>query len=827
MSTFLWIVSFFAATMYPAYKRFNLKNATIMVGAWILLYTLFGEGGALWKFILLAGFAALAVLNLKSFRQDYISKPFLKTYRSMLPEMSRTESEALEAGTVWWDGELFSGKPDWDKLLDIPEPKISQEEQDFLDNEVEELCRMLDDWEITHELGDLPDHIWDFLKEKGFFAMIIPKKYGGKEFSALAHSEVLQKVAGKSITCSSIIAVPNSLGPGELLNHYGTQEQKDYYLPRLADGREIPCFALTGPRAGSDATSLTDSGIVCKGMYNGEEVIGLKLNFSKRYITLAPIATVIGLAFQMRDPDGLLGETKDYGITAALIPRNTPGVTIGRRHFPLNVPFQNGPIQGKDVFVPIDFIIGGREMAGKGWKMLCEQLSVGRCISLPSNAVGGAKAGIAATAAYARIREQFGIPIGKFEAIQEVMARMAAQTYFMNAARKMTAGAIDIGEVPSVPSAILKYHLTETARKVGIDAMDIAGGKGICMGPKNYLARGYQGAPVAITVEGANIMTRALIIFGQGAIRCHPYVLKEMDAAKHEDPAQGLADFDDALFGHIGYAISNAVRSFWLGLTYSRFTNVPVEGPTKEYFQHVNRFSSAFAFVSDMSMLTLGGKLKFMESTSGRLGDMLSMMYLTSATLKHYEDQGRPAEDLPLVEYACRHLLYQNQEQLHSMLRNFPNKWISRFMRFIVFPRGRGYYSPADEWNRDISEKLMADTPTRRRLTKGVYSTVEPNNPFGLLEEAMNLCIANDDLMKTVTKAHKSGEFVCTGNAPDVYRAAEEAGVINADELERLLDMDAKVMNLLNVDDFAPHELGTKAKPKPELVQNYNEANAA
>lgn len=827
MITLFWIISFFAVFMTAAYKRFNLQNSTLALGAWLLAYLIFGTSGVLWKFLLILGFAGLAVLNLKSFREQYLTKPFMDIYRAMLPEMSRTESEALEAGTVWWDGELFSGKPDWNKLLDIPEPKMSQEEIDFLNNEVEELCRMLDDWEITHELGDLPEHIWTFLKEKGFFAMIIPKKYGGKEFSALAHSEVLIKISGVSVTCSSIVAVPNSLGPGELLNHYGTEEQKEYYLPRLADGREIPCFALTGPRAGSDATSLTDSGIVCKGMFEGKEIIGIKLNFSKRYITLAPVATVIGLAFQMRDPDGLLGDTKDYGITAALIPRTLPGVTIGRRHFPLNVPFQNGPLQGKDVFIPLDFIIGGQERAGQGWKMLCEQLSVGRCISLPSNATGGAKAAIASSAAYARIREQFGIPVGKFEGIEEVLARMAARTYFMDAARKMTAGAIDLGEVPSVPSAILKYHLTETARLVGVDAMDVHGGKGICMGPKNYLARPYQGMPVAITVEGANIMTRSLIIFGQGAIRCHPYVLKEMHSAANEDQEQGLKDFDTALFGHIGYAISNAVRSFWMGITYARWTDVPVEGPTKRYFQHLNRFSSAFAFVCDVSMLTLGGKLKFMESTSGRLGDMLSMMYLASATLKHYEDQGRPAEDLPLVEWACRDLLYRNQEQLHSMLRNFPNKWIARLLRFCVFPRGRKYYSPADEWNKDIVTKLMADTPTRQRLTKGVYNTVEPNNPYGLLEEAMKLCIEAEPLLKKIRTARKAGEFSSNGDDRDVYKAAQEAGIITAEDVEFLLDMDDKIMNIVNVDDFAPHELGTKAQPRPELVQNYDEGAAA
>ena len=477
--------------------------------------------------------------------------------------------------------------------------------------------------------------------------MIIPKRYGGLEFSAYAHSCVLAKLASRSATCSSTVAVPNSLGPAELLNHYGTEEQKSHYLPRLARGEEVPCFALTGPRAGSDAASIPDTGIVCRGIWEGREIVGIRLNFTKRYITLAPIATVIGLAFRMFDPEKLLGERADIGITCALIPRHTPGLSIGRRHFPINIPFQNGPIEGQDVFVPLDCIIGGPRMAGAGWRMLVEQLSVGRCISLPSNATGGAKGAIWASGAYARIRRQFNMPVGRFEGVEAVLARMAGLTYIMDAARSVTAGAIDGGEKPSVPSAMLKYHVTEMSRQVANDAMDIHGGKGIMLGPHNYLARGYESVPITITVEGANILTRNLIIFGQGAVRCHPFVLREMNAARNPDRSRGVDEFDHALFGHVGFTISNAVRSLVMALTHARHTRAPAPGPTARYYQHIVRFSASFAFTVDVAMLTLGGYLKKKESLSARLGDVLSAMYLASMVLKHHENQGRPAEDLP------------------------------------------------------------------------------------------------------------------------------------------------------------------------------------
>src|SRR5271155_2136600 len=515
----LMTVFFIVAVLSLTYRRLSLISYTITFTVLLLAYSLIGAGAELWNGILWVALALLGLLYVRPLRKVLISGPFMKAYRRLLPTMSNTEREALEAGTVWWDGELFTGNPDWSKLRTLPPPKLSVAEQQLLDGPCEELCRMLDDFDITPRRADMPPAVWQFLKANGFFAMIIPKRYGGLEFSAYAHSCVLVKLAGRSVTCASTVAVPNSLGPGELLLHYGTEEQKDHYLPRLARGEDVPCFALTGPRAGSDAASIPDTGVVCRGVWQGREVVGLRLTFSKRYITLAPIATVIGLAFRLYDPEGLIGEQSDRGITCALIPRNTAGVQIGRRHLPLNIPFQNGPIHGRDVFVPLDCIIGGPKMIGQGWRMLVEQLSVGRCISLPSNATGGAKAGTWATGAYARIRRQFNMPIGKFEGVEAVIARMVGLTYTIDAARSVTAGAIDGGEKPSVPSAILKYHATEMARQVANDAMDVHGGKGICLGPRNYLARSYEAVPVAITVEGANLLTRSLIIFGQGAVR--------------------------------------------------------------------------------------------------------------------------------------------------------------------------------------------------------------------------------------------------------------------------------------------------------------------
>jgi len=817
LSSVIWFLLFVIGGLVLAYQRVSLRAATLTYGIALLIYALAGDASLGWMIALCAVLAGLVLLNVDPLRIRFISRPFLRTYRRMLPSMSQTEKDALEAGTVWWDGELFTGGPNWEKLMSATVPKLSAEEQAFIDGPCEDLCRQIDDWDITHRRADLPPHVWDFIKSRGFFAMIIPKKYGGLEFSAYAHSSVLVKLSSKSGVVASTVAVPNSLGPAELLLHYGTEEQKAHYLPRLARGEEIPCFALTGPRAGSDAGSIPDTGVVCKGLYEGREIVGIKLNFSKRYITLAPVATVIGLAFKLFDPDRLLGERTEYGITCALIPRTTPGVTIGRRHFPLNNPFQNGPIQGKDVFVPLDVLIGGVKMAGQGWRMLVEQLSVGRCISLPSSATGAAKAAVFATGAYARIRRQFNTSVGHFEGVAEVLARMTGHTYIMDAARSVTAGAIDGGEKPSVPAAMLKYHLTEMARTVADDAMDIHGGKGICLGPKNYLGRGYEMVPVAITVEGANLLTRSLIIFGQGAIRCHPFVLKEMEAARDKDKRRGVKAFDAALFGHMGFAISNSVRSLVMALTLARFSRVPESGSTQRYFQHINRFSASFAFATDVAMLSLGGYLKKKESLSARLGDVLSSMYLASMVLKHYDNQGQPEEDLPLVEWACRNLLYKAQEQLHSFLRNFPNRFLAAFMRFFIFPRGRTYSAPSDPLGQRIVDTILHTSVTRDRVTNGVYRTVEPNNPLGLLHEALVLADSAEPLEKRVrVDGVKTGEVTAL-DLPGQIQQSLAAGILSETEAAVLRDYDRRVMDLINVDDFAPEELAAASAPPAEV----------
>jgi acyl-CoA dehydrogenase len=809
---------FIAAVLFLAYRRLSLLAFSVTFTVLFAAYTVLGAPAGLWKGFLGLLVLGIWLLNVRPLRKALITRPFMRAYLRRLPSMSSTEREALEAGTVWWDGELFTGAPHWQKLLGAKPPQLSAAETAFLAGPCEELCHMLDEWDITHERGDLPPEVWEFLKSRGFFAMIIPKKYGGLEFSAYAHSCVLAKIASRSPTASSTVAVPNSLGPAELLNHYGTDEQKSYYLPRLARGEEVPCFALTGPRAGSDASSIPDTGIVCRGTFEGREVLGLRLNFNKRYITLAPVATVIGLAFRMFDPEHLLGEKTDIGITCALIPRDLPGISIGRRHFPLNIPFQNGPIHGKDVFVPLDVIIGGPKMAGGGWRMLVEQLSVGRCISLPSNTTGAAKAGVWATGAYARIRTQFNLPVGKFEGVELVIARMVGLTYTMDAARSVTAGAIDGGEKPSVPSAMLKYHVTEMGRQVANDAMDVHGGKGIMLGPHNYLGRGYQIVPVAITVEGANLLTRNLIIFGQGAVRCHPFVLREMSAAHDPDRAAGVDAFDRALFAHVGFTISNAVRSFIMALTHARFTRAPVAGPTARYYQHVVRFSASFAFAVDVAMLTLGGYLKKKEGLSARLGDVLSCMYLASMVLKHHENQGRPAEDLPVVEWACRNLLYRAQEELHGFLRNFGNRALATVMRALIFPRGRIYSDPGDRLARNVAALVTSPTEARERLCEGIYWRLEPGNALGLLQEALLLAVELEPLEKRIrVEGVKSGRVTAL-DLPGRIQQALAAGIVSETEAAALRDYDRKVMELINVDDFDSHSLGRQSTEEPEAT---------
>ncbi|MFL2546567.1 MAG: acyl-CoA dehydrogenase [Candidatus Rariloculaceae bacterium] len=809
MVTLFWLIVVLGTCLTLAYSRVDLKTSTATIGVLAIAYTLFG-GSVFWAFLLWVFFAGLAALNVETLRREHLTLPLLNIYRTMVPSLSQTERDALEAGNVWWEGELFSGKPDWSRLTSLPAPRLSEEEQAFLDGPSEELCRMLDNWAVTHTDLDLSKEVWAFIKKERFFAMIIPKEYGGLGFSPLANSVILTKLSSHNGTAASTIGVPNSLGPGELLLHYGTEEQKQRWLPGLATADEIPCFALTSPRAGSDATAIVDSGVVCKGKYKGKQVTGIRLNWDKRYITLAPIATVLGLAFKLYDPDHLLGDRDEYGITAALIPTDLPGVTIGRRHLPIAIPFQNGPTQGKDVFVPLDAIIGGPEMAGQGWRMLVELLSVGRGITLPSNALGGAKAAVYATGAYARLRRQFNLPIGKFDGVGEALARMAGYTYTMSAASRVTCSALNIGEKPAVPTAILKYHNTEFGRAVATDAMDIHGGRGIMLGPSNYLARKFESAPISVTVEGANILTRSLIIFGQGAIRCHPFVLPELEAASDEDRERGLIDFDHLLFRHIGYAVSNAVRSLVMGLTLSRFTEVPRRGWIARYYQRVNRYSASFALTADVAMLVLGGELKRKELLSARLGDVLSYLYLVSMVLKHYEDEGSPEADRPLVEWCCRMLLYRTQEQLHSFLRNFPNRWIAAALRLVVFPRGRTFSSPSDNLGQDVVELVMNPTPSRERLCADIFKTATPGNPVGRLQEALELAEKVKPLERKVFDAKRKGE-ISADTTPGQIEEARDKGFVTADEAQQIIAFDEIVMGLIAVDDFAPEDLQRRA----------------
>jgi len=820
MSILIWFVALTGIFLVLAYHRASLIIWT-MSYALFMGFTSYFSGmtaGTIvaWIFYLLF----FIPLNVKPLRQRWLTRPLFRIYQKVMPSMSQTEREAISAGTVTWEADLFRGNPDWNKLLSIPAARLTEEEQAFINGPLETLCRMINDWDITHNRADLPSEMWTYLKEQGFFGLIIPKQYGGKEFSAYAHSEILTKVSGLSITVSTTIAVPNSLGPAELLLHYGTEEQKNYYLPRLAKGEEIPCFALTSPSAGSDAGAMHDHGIICKGEHEGKETLGIRLTWNKRYITLAPIATVIGLAFKLYDPDHLLGEVDDIGITCALIPASIPGVEIGRRHFPLDTPFQNGPTKGKDVFIPLDWIIGGKKMAGKGWGMLMECLAAGRGITLPASAVGGAKVLSYTTGAYARIRRQFNVPIGQFEGIEEPLARIAASTYIMNAARTFVTAAIDEGEKPAVASAIVKYHVTELGRKIACDSMDIHGGKGICLGPHNYLGRGYESAPIAITVEGANILTRSMIIFGQGAIRCHPYVLAEMEAAHIKDAKAALDAFDKVVTKHIAYGVSNIVRTFLLALCSGRFVFAP-KTKVKRYFQQATRFSSALALFSDVSMLVLGGKLKRKESLSARLGDILSHLYLLSSVLKIYYDQGRCKEDLPLVRFASEHCLFEIQERFSELLQNFPNRWMAFTLRWLIFPYGRRFAKAKDKYNHKIASLILSPTATRDRLSHGAFLTDVPENNLAAVQDALVKAIAAEPIEKILKEAVHKNEI--SGYTPmENAQLALEKNIISQEQYDVYVEASAACGKVIAVDDFSPDELSSQTNStnthKPNLA---------
>lgn len=794
------------------------------LSVWLAL----GAGAGAWSAgMLYCGLAILALVALtlvwRPLRRHLISAPLLRLYRSILPPMSDTERIALEAGTVWWEGELFRGQPNWHELLAIPKPALSEEEQRFLDIETEELCRLSDDWQSTQQ-HDLSPEVWAYIKQQGFLGMIIPREFGGKGFSAQAHSAVVMKLSTRCSATAVSVMVPNSLGPAELLLHYGTDAQKQHYLPRLARGEEIPAFALTSPQAGSDAAAIPDYGVVCKGEWQGREVLGMRVTWDKRYITLGPICTVLGLAFRLYDPDHLLGETEDIGITCALVPTDHPGVNIGRRHFPLNAVFQNGPNWGKDVFMPLEWIIGGPSMAGQGWRMLMECLAAGRSISLPASNTGMAKLAVRSVGGYARVRSQFKTAIGKFEGIQEALTRMGGNLYMMDAARSLTARAIDLGEKPSVVSAIVKYHITERARQVVNDGMDVLGGKGICLGPSNFLGRAYQQIPIGITVEGANILTRSLIIFGQGAIRCHPYVLDEMQAALSDAP-DSLKKFDAALFGHVGYAVRNACRALVMGLTGSHFVSVPEVSPdTQRYYQQLTRFSAAFAFVADMAMGTMGGDLKRKEKLSARLGDVLSLMYLASATLKRYEEEGRRTTDAPLMHWAIWDAMFKAQNAFEGVISNFPNRLVARLLKWIVFPLGRPYVVPSDRLGTDVANILLEPSAARDRLTAGGYAPRDENDAVGVIELALEAAVEADGLETRLRHAIKEGRLQAQGRYVATVQAAVSAGIISAPEAQVMQRRDELRQKVIRVDDF-PQDFG-RDEQAAQSAASHREAMA-
>ncbi|MBE9568554.1 MAG: acyl-CoA dehydrogenase [Proteobacteria bacterium] len=803
----MWIGLFVLVILVSAYLRLPLLVWSLILAAAMLLFQFYADVVPAQKAFMWLFFAAIVIpLNLKPIRRNFISRAIYKVMKKLMPTISQTEQEALDAGDVWWEAELFSGKPDFKFLQKLPKPVLTDDEQAFLDGPVEEFCKMLDDWQITHVDYDMSEQAWQFAKDNGFFSLIIPKQYGGLDYSAYCHSQVVMKIGSRSGSAAVTVMVPNSLGPGKLLMTYGTEEQKDYYLPRLAKGIEIPCFGLTGPDAGSDAGAMPDTGVVCYGSYEGkDDVLGIRLNFAKRYITLAPVATLLGIAFKLHDPDHLLSDEEDYdedrGITLALIKRETEGVEVGRRHFPANHAFMNGPVRGRDVFIPLDSIIGGADYVGKGWAMLMECLGDGRAISLPALGTAVSKMAANYTGSYARIRQQFHTPIGYFEGVEEALTVIAGQAYAVDAARSLVAVALDGGAVPSVISAIVKQQVMERMREVVNHAMDIHGGHGICMGPHNHLGRAYQLTPVGITVEGANILTRTMIIFGQGAMRSHPYLLKEVTAVHDADQQRGLRDFDNAFFAHMGFIISNVVRSFWFGLTFAKFTYTPGDKHTHRYYQQLTKMSSAFALLADICVGVLGGSLKRREKISGRLADALSNMYVMSAVLKHYENQGSKKEDLDLLRWVCEDSLFNIQTAIKGIMKNLPVPFIGAICNFIIFPLTKPYQRPNDKLGHKVARVILSPGAARDRLAGGIFESDDIDNATGRITHAFELVIKTEYLQRKLRDAFKQGRLSSRGT--DAYDEAKASNIISDIEYDLLIETEAAIQNAIKVDEFS------------------------
>lgn len=791
-----------------AYRALSLIAWTGLSAIILILTNLFGwlSGGA--SITMWIIFLVIAIpLNIKPLRRVLLSDRFFSAFKKSLPKLSKTEETALNAGDTWIEQDLFRGAPNWERLHAIPKHTMTEDEQSFLDNETNDLCKMIDDWKVM-QVRDLPEDVWTFMKEKGFFGLVIDKKYGGRGFSARAHSEIVLKIASRTGVGSVTVMVPNSLGPGELLHHYGTQEQRDLYLPRLADGREIPCFALTEPQAGSDATTLTSTGVVCKKEIDGKEVLGMNLNFNKRYITLAPVATLVGLAIELQDPEGLLNGVGEEGITCALIPRDTKGLDIGNRHFPSALPFMNGTVRGKDIFVPLDTIIGGQKMAGEGWRMLVECLSIGRAISLPALGTASSSISYVMTGAYSKLRKQFGMEIGKFEGVEELMAKISGYSYMIQASREVTVAAVDDGIKPSVASAIAKCHMTDKAREALIDAYDIHGGRAVVLGPRNYLATNYAGAPVSITVEGANIMTRNLLIFGQGAMACHPYIRKEFYAMTDENQSAGKETFDNLLWEHAGYFTRNMTRTIWTGLTCGGFISTP-QSPLKGYYRKLSRMSYAFSWVSDLSLMYLGGDLKRKERLSARLGDVLANMYLVAATLKYFKDNGEQKEEMIYAQWALDFTLYEAQEALIDFCTNFPSKALGCIMRTVVLPYGRHFKAPSDKLEHQCASLAMKNNVYRDRIMKKLYLTGDPTQPMDRVECAFQQVLACEDIYKKLTGAIRA-KTLPKKALENLLDEALEKSVITKEEFKQVKEAEDARFDALQVDEFSQKSMIAK-----------------
>lgn len=747
--------------------------------------------------------APMIVFGIPLLRCRLLGEPIFRLYRSSMPAISPTEQAALDAGTTWWDAELFSGRPHWRRLLKARPASLDDEEIDFLDGPVEELCALINDYDVNIGSRDLPKAAWDLLKKAGFFGMVIPRQYGGKGFSQYGHAAVVMKVASRSIAGALTIMIPNSVGPGKLLLKYGTEEQKNHYLPLLANGEEIPCFALTAPEAGSDAGSIPDSGIICKREYQGKkDVLGMLLNFDKRYISLAPVATLIGVAFKLYDPDQLLGDRENLGITVALVPADTPGVEIGSRHDPLHMGFHNGPVRGNDVFVPLDAIIGGAAQAGNGWRMLMESLSDGRSISLPALTTASAKLATRVTGAYARLRYQFKTYIGTFEGVQAALARIAGNTYAMDAARTVTLGALDEGHKPAVIAAIVKYNLTERNRQVMNDAMDVHGGAGVCLGPRNIIGEYAKFPSLGITVEGHNILTRSMMTFGQGVVRCHPYFRSEIEAVSNSDEHAGLMSFDKVLVRHMGFTASNAVRTLVHAWTGSLL--VPTAGkmgPLRRYYCQLSRMSAAFAFSTDILLMLLRGELKRREMLSGRMADIISQLYIASTVLKHFDNHQHDETELQVAQWAVQDCLYRIEQAFGGVFDNFPNRWVGRLLKRWIFPFGRTYKRPSDELERCIAESIVIPSVIRERLTQGMYITDDIDTQLGRLEHALRLVIAIQPLEAKLKEGQRI-DLVRGHSLAERIDNAVAARLFTEEEAEQLRKAEAARLDALKVDDW-------------------------